>query len=106
MKPAFTRFSVLIPALILCLVTCKTPVNNKSGKPDDTRWIEELTITQLQKGYKDGKYTVKDVVKVYLDRINEIDKNGPELNSIIVINPDALNIAEEMDKEIAAGKTA
>jgi amidase len=106
MKRVFTRFSVVLPALILCLVTCKAPVNNKSGKPDDTRWIEELTIAQLQKGYKEGKYTVKDVVKIYLDRINEIDKNGPKLNSIIVINPDALTIAEEIDKDIAAGKSA
>jgi amidase len=74
-------------------------------KSNDTRWIEEFTIAQLQKGYKEGKYTVKDVVKVYMDRINEIDENGPELNSIIEINPDALNIADEIDKEIAAGKS-
>ena len=71
----------------------------------DNSWIEELTISQLQQGYKDGKYTITDVVKVYLDRINEIDKNGPKLNSIIQINPDALQIAEELDKELAAGKT-
>ena len=63
-----------------------------------------MTIGQLQQGYKDGKYTVKDVVNDYLDRIIEIDKNGPKLNSIIEINPDALQIAEELDKEMAAGK--
>lgn len=97
---------MLLPALILCLITCKAPVNNNSMKSNDTRWIEELTIAQLQKGYKEGKYTVKDVVKVYMDRINEIDENGPKLNSIIEINPDALNIADEIDKEIAAGKPA
>jgi amidase len=106
MRPFFTRFLILLPALILCLATCKAPVSNISVKPADTRWIEELTIAQLQKGYKEGRYTVKDVVKVYLDRINEIDKNGPKLNSIIIINPDALNIAEEIDKEIASGKSA
>ena len=63
-----------------------------------------MTIRQLQQGYKEGKYTVKDVVKVYLNRISEIDKNGPMLNSIIEINPDALNIAEELEKEAAEGK--
>jgi len=36
--------------------------------------------------------------------INEIDKNGPRLNSIIEINPDALLIAEELDNEAATGK--
>jgi amidase len=86
------------------MITCKTPVNNKVEKKKDNTWIEELTIEQLQQGYKEHKYTVKDVVKVYLDRINEIDKNGPRLNSVIEINPDALDIAEELDKEDTAGK--
>ena len=52
----------------------------------------------------DGKYSVTEVVSAYLDRINEIDKNGPALNSIIIVNPDAMQIADELDKEKAAGK--
>ncbi len=35
----------------------------------------------------EGKFTITDVVKTYLDRINEIDMSGPELNSIIIVNP-------------------
>jgi amidase len=103
MKPKFTRFLLLIITLILCMITCKTPTNTVQKKPDNN-WIEELTISQLQQGYKEGKYTIKDVVKVYLDRIDEIDKNGPRLNSVIEINPDALKIAEDLDREAAAGK--
>src|SRR5664280_1333273 len=106
MKPKFTRVLLISIASLLCLITCKTPVSNRVQKVTDNSWIEELTISQLQKGYREGKYTVKDVIKVYLDRINEIDKNGPQLNSIIEVNPDALSIAEEMDKEKAAGKTS
>lgn len=105
MKPNFARFSLLFFSLILFMITCKTPVNNKVEKKIDNGWIEELTIGQLQQGYKEGKYTVQAVVKTYLDRINEIDKNGPNLNSIIEINPDAIGIAEELDKEAAAGKS-
>ena len=71
----------------------------------DNSWIEELTIPQLQQGYKDGKYTVTQIVTIYLDRINDLDKNGPRLNSVIQINPDALTIAGELDKELAAGKS-
>jgi amidase len=104
MKPNFTKFSLLLISLVLCVITCKTPANNKAEKKADNSWIEELTIEQLQNGYKEGKYTVKDVVKVYLDRITELDKNGPRLNSVIEINPDALNIAENLEKESAAGK--
>jgi amidase len=104
MKPTFTKFLLLSLSLIICMITCKAPVNNKVEKKTDNSWIEELTIGQLHQGYLEGKYSVKDVVKVYLERINEIDKSGPSLNSIIVINPDALNIAEELDKESATGK--
>src|ERR1035437_7203159 len=104
MKPNFTKFFLLFISLILCMITCKTPVNTNVQKKTGNSWIEELTIGKLQQGYKEGKYTIEDVVKVYLDRINEIDKNGPRLNSIIEINPDALKIAKELDKEAAAGK--
>jgi amidase len=90
---------------VICLVMCKSPSNKTSAVTTDNGWIEELTIPTLQQGYMDGIYTVTEVVKVYLDRINEIDKNGPKLNSIICINPDALRIAEELDKELAAGKS-
>jgi amidase len=43
-------------------------------------------------------------VQAYINRINEIDKNGPLLNSIIEVNPDAIKIAEQLDKEMKAGK--
>ena len=104
MKKNYTRFSLLFSVVIIFLMTCKSPVNNKVQKKSDTGWIEEYAIVQLQQGYKDHKFTVSDIVKLYLDRIVEIDKNGPKLNSIIEINPDALQIAGELDRELAAGK--
>jgi amidase len=104
MKSNSFKFSLLFISVILFAITCKTTVRNNAENGTDNSWIEELTIRQLQKGYKEGKYTVKDVVKVYLNRISEIDKNGPMLNSIIEINPDALNIAGELEKEAAEGK--
>jgi len=95
----------MISGLIVCMIACKTPAINQVQKVTDNSWIEELTINKLQQGYKDGKYKVKDIVKIYLDRINEIDKNGPKLNATIIVNPDAMAIAEEMDKEMASGKS-
>ena len=71
----------------------------------DNNWLEEITIAQLQQGYKEDNYTVRDVVSAYLDRIVEIDKNGTALNSIIEINPDAVQIAKEIDREKVEGKT-
>ena len=104
MKTHLSRFTLLFITVVLCLITCKSPVNKQIQKEPDNSWIEELTITQLQQGYKEGKYSITDVVNIYLDRIMEIDKNGPQLNSIIEINPDAIQIAEELDREFIAGK--
>lgn len=67
--------------------------------------MESITIPQLLEEYKQGKHTVREVVTWYLHRIDSLDKNGPALNSIIVVNPDALAIADELDKELAAGKS-
>lgn len=104
MKTHISKISLLIASAILLLITCKSPVNKIPDKAPSGAWIEEMTISNLQQGYKEGKYTISDVVKVYLGRINEIDKNGPKLNSVIMINPDALQIADELDKEMASGK--
>lgn len=61
--------------------------------------LEEVTITELQNGMKSGKYTALSLTKKYLQRIQEIDKQGPTVNSVIEINPDALAIAAALDRE-------
>lgn len=61
--------------------------------------LEELTITELQEGMKSGKFTASTLVESYLNRIAEIDKQGPTINSVIEINPDAQSIADAMDRE-------
>ncbi len=63
--------------------------------------IEEMTVMEMQDAMKSGKTTSKQLVEAYLERIKKIDK---KLNSIIEVNPDAIAIAEQMDKERAAGK--
>ncbi len=105
MNPRFSKFSLIIISSIILLITCKSPVNNKAKRESETRWIEELTISQLEDGYRKGEYKVADIVGIYLDRIIELDKSGPRLNSIIEINPDALQIAQELDRELEAGKS-
>ncbi|MEW6127585.1 MAG: amidase [Acidobacteriota bacterium] len=61
--------------------------------------LEEITIAELQAGMKTGKYTARSLVESYLSRIEAIDKNGPAVNSVIELNPDALAIADALDKE-------
>lgn len=61
--------------------------------------LEELTITDLQQGLQSGKYTSRQLVEKYSDRINDIDKKGPGLSSVIEMNPDAEEIAAALDRE-------
>ncbi len=61
--------------------------------------LDEITIAELSAGMKSGKYTARSITEHYIKRINEIDKNGPAINSVIEVNPDALIIADELDKE-------
>jgi amidase len=61
--------------------------------------MNEYGIVELQEFMESGQLTSEQLVKQYLDRINQIDKNGPKLNSIIEINPDALEIAKNLDQE-------
>ena len=61
--------------------------------------LEELTISELQDGLKSGRFTSRSLAQKYIDRIDEIDKSGPTINSVIEINPDALSIAESLDRE-------
>jgi amidase len=61
--------------------------------------LDEITIGDLQEGMKSGKYTSRSITEKYLARIDAIDKQGPAINAIIELNPDALSIADAMDKE-------
>jgi amidase len=61
--------------------------------------LDEVTIDQLQAGMKSGKYTARSITEKYLGRIQDVDKQGPVLNSVIEVNPDAVQIAELLDRE-------
>jgi amidase len=79
-----------------------TPTTIPDGIPDFE--LNEESIASLQEKMGSGKYTVEQITKLYLDRIDAIDKKGPLLNSVIEINPDALSIAKSLDDERKAGK--
>jgi amidase len=61
--------------------------------------FEEITIADLQDAMKSGKHTARSIAERYLERISQIDKQGPAINSVIELNPDAVAIAEALDKE-------
>ncbi len=75
-----------------------------SDQPEQAPFaLEEQTVAQLQQAMVDGTYSARQIAELYLQRIEEVDKDG--LNSVIEVNPDALQIADELDKERAEGST-
>jgi amidase len=60
--------------------------------------IEETTIAQIQEALRTNRITAVELVHMYLERIAAFDKNGSKIHSVLTINPDALEIAAEMDK--------
>jgi len=76
----------------------------KSALPIPAFELEEMTINDLQNAMASGKYTAHSLVGKYFDRINDLDKRGPAINSVIEVNPEAVAIASELDKERKAGR--
>jgi amidase len=76
-------------------------VRSSDSKPLDSKPFEldEITITDLQDGMKSGKFTARSLVEKYSARIEEIDKHGPAINSVLELNPDAFSIADQLDQE-------
>ena len=67
-----------------------------SGEPEN---LSEAGITDLHDRMQRGELRSEEIVHWYLDRIEHLDSAGPELNSVIELNPDALMIARSLDEE-------
>jgi amidase len=66
--------------------------------------LEELSVADLQTGMRSGAYTARTIAERFLTRIDEIDRRGPAISSVIEVNPDALAIADARDEERRAGR--
>ena len=95
--------SLLALCLLLSTMACSAPSSESSATTDIE--LEEITIADIQAAYEAGTYTIEELTQAYLDRIEAIDQNGPALHSIIITNPDALEIARALDEELAAGNS-
>jgi amidase len=88
-------------------VSCRSDVGEKSKgdlPKEPESLLNELSIQQLQDKMNSGVWTSRMITESYLKRIAAIDKKGPHLNSVIELNPDALSIADALDKERKNGK--
>jgi len=65
----------------------------------DTFELNEASIEDIHYVLKSGRYSARSITQLYLARIESLDKHGPAINSVIELNPDALTIADELDRE-------
>ena len=66
--------------------------------------LAETTIADLQEGLASGEWTTRSLAEAYLSRIEQIDGRGPTLRSVLETNPDALAIADRLDRERGEGR--
>jgi amidase len=93
-----TTAATCVAALVTPVAAVSTESDVRAAPPPAFE-LDELTITDLQQGLQSGKYTSRELVEKYSDRITEIDKKGPGLYSVIEMNPDAEKIAAALDRE-------
>jgi Asp-tRNA(Asn)/Glu-tRNA(Gln) amidotransferase A subunit family amidase len=65
--------------------------------------VEETTIAQIHAAMRAGTLTCRALVDQYLRRIAAYDKNGPAINALVVVNPDATKIADDLDARFRQG---
>lgn len=60
--------------------------------------LDEITIDELREGMRSGRWTARSLTELYLERIEALNRRGPELRAVIETNPDALEIADRLDQ--------
>ena len=101
------RQAVLVLTLITAGCAPTPPAVEAQGDPlvaRESLLLETADIATLAARIRDGTLTSRELTQAYLDRIERLDRTGPQLNSVLALNPEALRDAERLDAEIAEGR--
>lgn len=98
-RRTFLKISAAVSSASAASAAVAAPSATKGGFT-----VVETGVADLQKAMASGKLTSKALTQAYIARIKAIDKAGPRINAVIEMNPDAIAIATQMDKERKAGK--
>lgn len=93
------RFSYYTAIMLFLFIGCRSATTSDY----EALGLQEVTIRELQEGYTNGEYSIAEVTGAYLQRIQEVDRQGPQLNSFIHVNPHALDSARALDREMQDG---
>ncbi len=93
--------ATLTMSTVFCAVLLVSPLATANDPNEPDRNIptrhNEATVAQLQAEMTSGELTSEELTKEYLARIGALDRDGPGVNSIIELNPDALAMARNAD---------
>ncbi|MCE1198308.1 MAG: amidase [Marinilabiliales bacterium] len=93
-----------IPLIALPVLSCQSPGGSAAkASADPLPEIDELTVVKIQEMVAKGQLTYLALTRHYLKQIAAVDKAGPTLNAVIETNPDAENLARQLDEERKAG---
>ena len=98
MKKGNIRTAELV---IMAIATFSASLSHGQNRKDQAApfQIMETSIDEIHAAYKSGKLTAHQLVQQYLDRISAYDQQGPKINSIITVNPKALEEADKLDAQ-------
>ena len=97
MKKHLCRNQILKKPLIFLSSLCLSAFPLAAGAK--TFRLMEATITDIHQAFDSGALTSQQLVRLYLNRIKAYEDQGPKINAIISVNPDALAQARELDQE-------
>ena len=108
-RRAFLQTTAAGAAGLTASAACAPPGDEASSAESAETGIpafefDELTTPELQQMMESGEHNARSIAEAYIARIEALDRQGPELRSMIEVNPDALQIADELDAERAAGQ--
>jgi amidase len=98
------RAHILLPgALALAARAAAAQAPNAPAAPAPPAFrVEETTIAEVHAAMRAGTLSCRALVERYLTRIETYDKNGPGVNAIVLVNPDALRVADSLDARFRA----
>ena len=96
---AFVSIVSVLSVLTVAALASRFSVAASAQAPPAAFVLDEVTVDQLQQWMQTGRYTSRQLVDLYLARIEQIDRSGPTLRSVLEVNPEARTIADALDAE-------
>lgn len=100
--PSISAMAMLLTSLLAC--TPSEPPTKSATTAEPAYSVEEKSLAQLQADLAAGTVSSEQLVEHYLLRIATLDREGPRLNSVLALNPDALTVARQRDEERRKGQ--